>query len=196
MKKTITWLILIFIITSFAFSQDKTKLSRITINMGQGAFNSGCDFTSIFEGPSNLIEFTANHQRFYAVYFWKLPLKIKAGICAGAFKNMPQTGLYITLSPVECISVFYWRAWGAGEPEKPQFKVNNFFESVGASISVKGLKVSYIWADFLGEKTSLPGICYTFDINSKIKSFVTVDYKVSKKMPLFRIGISYFLGKK
>lgn len=195
MKKSIICLILVFGIISFGFTQDSLKLSRSTANMGKGAFTSGFDVTAIFENSSNLMEITANHERFYAVYFWKLPLKVTAGICAGAFKNMPQTGPYVIVSPTKFSSVFYWRGWGFGEPEKPQAKIQHFFQAAGATMSFGGLKISYVWFDFMGTKTSLPGICYTLAINSRFKCFAGIDYKTSDDMPLFRIGLSYFPEK-
>ena len=196
MKKLIVCLVLLFGLIPFAFTQDNLKLSRLTASMGKGAFTSGFDVTAIFENSLNLMEITANHERFYAVYFWKLPLKIKAGIFTGAFKNMPQAGPYVIVSPTKFLSVFYWRGWRAGEPEKPRAKIQHFFQTTGASMLFGGLKIDYVWIDFLGEKTSLPGICYTFAINSRFKCFAGVDYKVSEKMPLFRIGLSYFPEKK
>lgn len=195
MKKLIVCLVLLFGFVSFAFAQDNLKLSRLTANMGKGAFTSGFDVTVIFQNSSNLMEITANHERFYAVYFWKLPLKITAGICGGAFKNMPQAGPYVIVSPTKFLSVFYWYGWGAGEPEKPQAKIQHFFQATGASMSFGGLKISYVWFDFRGTKTSLPGICYTLAINSRFKCFAGIDYKTSEEMPLFRIGLSYFPEK-
>lgn len=192
MKKSIICLLLIFGIASFVLAQDGLKISRTTITAGKGAFTSGLDATIIFQNSSNSMEITANHERFYAVYFWNLPLKITAGICAGAFKNMPQTGPYVIISPTKFASVFYWRGWGFGEPEKPKAKIRHFFESAGATLSFGGLKISYVWFDFMGTRTSLPGICYTLPINSRFKFFAGIDYKTSEEMPLFRIGLSYF----
>ena len=203
MKKTFLLFslpVLLLLMFSFVSAQtgddkDKLKWTSLTANMGQGAFTSGFDVTTMFESDTGKIEITANHERFYGVYFWKLPMKIKAGICAGAFKNMPQTGPYVVFSPIENLSAFYWRGWGFGEPGKPKTEINHFFESVGGMLTLGNLKISYVYINFLGEKTSLPGVCYSLVINKKFKFFTGIDYKVSEKKPLYRIGLTFLSGE-
>lgn len=182
--------VVLFTFTIFPASAEEIKIDMVKASAGEGAFVSGFD-VSIFGGNSkNAFEFTGNHQRVYAVWFWKLPLNINVGICAGAFKNQPQTGPYITISPVKPLTLFYWRGWGFGKPNEPRWEFNKFFESVGTILNLGNLKLSYIWFNFMGEKTGLPGISYGVNLNPKFKLFAGVDYKLILKRPLFYVGIS------
>ena len=190
MKKTLCFVFLV-LLASIVMA-DEMKFSSITANMGKGAFTSGFDVTLLFDSKGNAIEVTGNHERAYGVFFWRIPsLNIKAGICAGMFKNMIQSGPYVIFSPIKPLSVFYWRGWGAGEPNNPQVEINFFFESAGASLSMGNLVISYVWFDFMGTQATMPGVSYTVSINSKFKFFGGVDYKVEEKLPLFRIGVTY-----
>lgn len=204
MKKIIVSIIFLFLMAPFVRADDanKLKVSEFTVNAGKGAFVEGLDFTVIFEGEKSSIELTANHQRSYGVYFLHMPLKVKVlhlslkvkvrtGICGGVFKNMPQAGPYIIVSPVKVLDVFYWRGWGFGEPENPRAEFNNFFEAVGVSLMLGNLKLSYVYSIFMNEKTALPGICYSVPINQNFKFFAGCDYKDVSKEMLFRIGVSY-----
>ena len=172
---------------------EELKPISLSANIGKGAFTSGFDVTLMLENSTQQVEITANHERFYAVHFWKLAKWIKAGVCAGAFKNQPQVGPYVVISPVKFLSVFYWQGWGAGKPEHPKFEVNYFFNSAGASIRLGNLKISYIWIDFMRQQEQLPGISYSFKLSSKIKGLIGVDYKIQEDLPLFRIGATYSL---
>lgn len=89
----------------------------------------------------------------------------------------------------------HWSGWCAGKPEKPDTKTNEFFLTDGCFLTVQNITLSYIWAKFLGEKTSIPGLSYTFYLNKNFKALLGMDYKTSAGAPLYRIGISYFPNK-
>lgn len=192
MKSMKICLALLFLVVSFVFAQDGFKLSEITSNIGKGAFTSGFDITLKFKGQGDLLGITGNHQRGYAIYLWDLPFSLNAGVSGGFFKNMPWTGPYILISPTNFLSFFHWSGWRAGEPENPGTEVNTFFISNGLFLKLGRLQVNYVLMDFLGEKTSIPGILYTMPINKDFKGFIGIDYKVSEEESLFHIGLSYF----
>ncbi|MDP2932962.1 MAG: hypothetical protein Q8N81_02415 [bacterium] len=190
MKKLTACLGLLILLTPFLFG-DNLKFTEFTASAGRSAFTSGLDLTGKFANEKNSVQLTANHERFYGVFFWKLPLHFKVGICAGAFKNMVQAGPYVVFSPTKFISAYYWRGWGFGEPDKPAWKIHNFFELVGGSLNFKGLGLNYAYMVFQGQKTHLPGISYELSLTEKFRTFTSVDYNSLTKGPLFCIGLSY-----
>lgn len=191
MKKVLLMVLCLAIIVSVAVA-DNLKLTEFSLNSGKGAFTSGLDVTVRFGSDKYSIEVTGNSDRAYGVFFWKLPLGISVGVCAGEFKNQPQTGPYVVFAPVKFAYAFYWSGWGFGEPDKPSWDVKPFFSSAGIGTQLGNLKLSLIWFDFMGAKTWLPGISYGVKILESFWFSTGMDYKTSTKEPLFWLRVSYF----
>ncbi|MDO8557317.1 MAG: hypothetical protein Q7R98_02530 [Candidatus Jorgensenbacteria bacterium] len=185
---------LLLVVSSSVFSQTGWRLRTVESSIGRGAFTSGFDIRVTLEDSvhNQWFNVTGNHQRVYLIYGtnWRI---VTVGICAGFYKNMPQSGPYLIIAPVKFLYFLHWSGFGAGIPDRPKMEINKFYSSNGIYFTAKGFTAGCLHMEFLGETTWLPGISYVFIFNKELKFLVGADYKTAdKKVPmLFRMGISY-----
>jgi hypothetical protein len=170
------------------------KINNLSVKFGETAFGNGTDI-SVFGGNTKYaFEVTGNHQRAYAVGFWKIPkLNLSIGWCAGVFKNQVQTGPYVVFTPVKPLALFYWSGWGFGKPDNPSWDVNDFFASWGGSLTFGNLRLGYVHLNFMGTNSSLPGVSFGINLNPKTRVSFGVDVQFpegQKGKPMYSVGVS------
>lgn len=99
------YIFFLFCLVNFTSAQD-WKLSGLNVDVGKGAFTSGCDITAKFDKGNRSLSFTGNHERVYFIYSWNLPFKISLGPSGGFFKNMPWAGPYMIITPKQILILF------------------------------------------------------------------------------------------
>jgi hypothetical protein len=194
--KSFAWIFAaLFLFQPRAAAQDDSsfELKKVKADMGKGSVTSGYDVAIQFQKSITSFSVIGNHQRVYVAlgndYGW---LNVTA--TGGFFKNCPWAGPRVMVRPFSWFSIMAWYGFAAGEPEQPDWKINQIIVYHCATIQIWKFSASCATNKFLHDKTNYyPGISFVGDLNHKWQYKISTDYDVNNKEPLFLIGLTYIV---